>query len=227
MTTEKHQRHLVVDDAQNPDPAFAELYAQLPDAEGLEPWKGWALAARGEVLYLGIGAGRLAAPLAAAGIGLFGVDSHPGMLERLARRLPQVPVRLSRIEDLDLGRRFRLVIAPSSILNTDERLQGAARHLDVAGRLGIELTNPHWLTTGASPGVRVLDVRGREAEIELDYQLPGGRTVTQWSRFPLIWPEEVEPWLERNGLALRLLLGHPEEDLESSPTFFVLAAPTA
>src|ERR1700730_13684827 len=106
----------VRDDPSNPDKGFAQLYAQLPDATALWPWLELAQAAAPPLLYLGIGTGRLAVPLHAAGIELVGVDSHPGMLERLRRRLPGMELTQSRIEDLSLGRQFSLVIVPSNIL---------------------------------------------------------------------------------------------------------------
>src|ERR1700680_2391552 len=97
---------IVRDDPSIPDAGFAELYAQLPDATDLWPWLELARAAAPPVLYLGIGTGRLAVPLHAAGIDLVGVDSHPGMLARLRPRLPGTEVVESRIESLGLHRRF-------------------------------------------------------------------------------------------------------------------------
>ncbi len=97
---------VVRDDPSVPDEVFAELYAQLPDATDLSPWLELAKAATPPVLYLGIGTGRLAVPLRAAGIELVGVDSHPGMLSRARRRLPETELIHSRIEDLDLRREF-------------------------------------------------------------------------------------------------------------------------
>ena len=90
----------MVDDPRHPDPAFAEAYARLPEATELEPWLTWCRAAAGPALYLGIGAGRLAAPLAAAGVELVGVDAHPGMLGAVARRLPGIELHQSLIESL-------------------------------------------------------------------------------------------------------------------------------
>ena len=119
---------MVRDDPLDPDPGFAELYASFPDATDLEPWLGWCREAEGPVLYLGVGAGRLAVPLVAAGVDLVGVDAHPGMLDRLRGRLPAVDLVLARIEDLDLGGRFPLVIGPSGILGEPDCLAVAARH---------------------------------------------------------------------------------------------------
>src|SRR5438067_8350946 len=180
---------IVRDDPLAPDEGFAELYAQLPDATDLWRWLELAQAAAPPVLYLGIGTGRLAVPLHAAGIELVGVDSHPGMLARLRRRLPHTELIQSRIESLNLNRRFELVIVPSNILCLVQRVRGAASHLTSSGVLAFELTNPHWLRAGAGRGVRVQSFDGDGARIEIDYTLPDGRTVTQQAEVPLIWPD--------------------------------------
>src|SRR3989441_9614648 len=119
---------VVRDDPLEPDPGFAELYASLPDATDLWPWKDLALTARPPVLYLGTGTGRLAVPLHEAGVTLVGVDSHPGMLDSLRRRLPDTELIQSRIEVLDLGRRVHLVILPSNNISFSERLRSAVPH---------------------------------------------------------------------------------------------------
>ena len=116
----------VRDDPRHPDPGFAELYGRLPDANDLEPWLSLAHSVRRPVLYLGAGAGRLAVPLARAGIELVLVDAHPGMVAHLRRRLPDAEVHQSLIEELEVGRTFDLVIVPSSILERLELLRAAA-----------------------------------------------------------------------------------------------------
>lgn len=209
---------MVRDDPDHPDPGFAELYASFPDATRLEPWLGWCRAAAGPVLYLGIGAGRLAVPLVARGVELVGVDAHPGMLERLRARLPGAELVLARIEELDLGRRFPLVLGPSSILMEPARLAAAARHS--AGRVALELMNPHWLLDGEHPAVRVRGGAGGRVEIEVDY--PGGWTHRSEGR--PVWPEDVEEFLAGAGLTLELMRGQgPGARLAESPTYFVLA----
>jgi len=227
-------QRMVRDDPLDPDPGFAELYASFPDATDLEPWLGWCREADGPVLYLGIGAGRLAVPLAASGVELVGVDAHPGMLDRLRARLPAPPLGgrgvrggrqstsielvLARIEELDLGRRFPLVIGPSSVLESRDRLAAAARH--TTGRVAMELMNPHWLLEVQHPRVRVLEATGDRAEIEVDY--PG--RWTHRANVALCWPERIEPLLGRAGLTLELMRGRdPDADLDESPTYLVLA----
>jgi len=215
---------IVRDDPSIPDEGFAELYAQLPDATDLSPWLELANAAAPPVLYLGIGTGRLAVPLHAAGIELVGVDSHPGMIERLRRRLPATELIRSRIEDLNLGRQFALVIVPSNILCFVDRLRSAGDHVAADGSLAFELTNPYWLRAGASPGVRVQSFDGNGARFEVDYTLPDGRTVTQQADIPLIWPEEVENWIATvAGLKLHRLFARPDAEIVDAPSFYVVA----
>src|SRR5438128_11821106 len=124
---------IVRDDPSVPDEGFAELYAQLPDATDLSPWLELAQAATPPVLYLGIGTGRLAVPLHAAGIQLVGVDSHPGMLEWLKQRLPDTELVQSRIETMNVGRQFDLIMVPSHSLCVIGRLRAAARQLAAVG----------------------------------------------------------------------------------------------
>lgn len=214
---------IVRDDPSFPDEGFAELYAQLPDATDLSPWLELARDARPPVLYLGIGTGRLAVPLHAAGIELVGVDSHPGMLTRARPRLPDTELIHSRIEDLELGRRFSLVMVPSNILDTVERLRHATAHLAQDGLLAAELTNPHWLQAGAGKGVRVTAFDGNQARLEVEYALPGGQRYIQKGEVHLVWPDEVERWLASSGLTLRRMFSRDEGDLISSPTFFLVA----
>jgi Methyltransferase domain len=214
----------VRDDPSNPDAGFAELYAQLPDETDLWPWLELAQGATPPVLYLGVGTGRVAVPLSAAGIELVGVDSHPGMLERLRERLPLTELIQSRIEDLRVGRRFDLVIAPSNILYLVERLRRAADHLADGGTLAFELANPHWLRAGGGDGVRVRSFDGNGARLEVDYRLPNGRTITQHAEVAIVWPEEMDNWLTAAGLRLQRMFGQPDAELRDSPSFYVVAS---
>lgn len=210
-------RRIVRDDAERPDPAFAELYASFPDAVDLDPWLAWCRAAAGPVLYVGVGAGRLAVPLAAAGVELVGVDAHPGMLARLRERRPEMPLVEARIERLDLGRRFPLVVGPSGVLADPARLAGAARH--TSRRVGLELMNPHWLLAGGGRAVRVLDATSEWAEVEVDYS----QGWTHRARVRMRWPEDVDALLAGAGLELEVMSGQdPDADLEECPTYFVL-----
>jgi hypothetical protein len=214
----------VRDDPDRPDPAFAELYDRLPPAAVLEPWLSWCRAARPPVLYLGIGSGRLAAPLAAAGVELVGVDASAEMIARLHRRLPGIVVLHERLEDLPPGLAFDLVIVPSNLLTGRGSLEAAAAQVAPGGRLGFELLNPHWLRSGSTPGVRLLRDDGATADVEVDYRLSDGEVWTQEAiGMRLHPPEAVERRLEAAGLRLAWLGGAPGLELDESPTYFVLA----
>jgi SAM-dependent methyltransferase len=216
---------LVRDDPLHPDPRFAALYQRFPDATDLWPWLELARAASPPVLYLGVGTGRLAVPLEAAGIELIGVDSHPDMLEHLRQRVPSIELVEATVESLQLDRRFDLVMAPSNILYLVERLRGAARHVAPGGSVAIELANPHWLRDGPGDGVRVLDIDGDQASLEVDYRLADGGVVTQAAQISLVWPEEVENWLAAAGLKLARMFGARDCELAESPSFYIIAAP--
>jgi hypothetical protein len=155
-------------------------------------------------------------PLHASGVAIVGVDSHPEMLARLRSRATMELVQ-QRIEDLALGRGFDLVIAPSNILHTRQRLAAAALHAD--HRVALELVNPHWLLAGGGASVRVRAATDEQAEIEVDYE--GG--FTQVASVGLVWPESIHAFLEPAGLELELMRGHDGDSLQESPSFFVLA----
>ena len=210
----------VRDDPFHPDPGFADLYGRIPDAVDLEPWLTLSRSAKPPVLYLGAGAGRLAVPLVAAGIDLVVVDAHPGMVRRLRKRLPNVEIHESLLETLRLERSFDLIIVPSNILDRSELVVAAARHLAPRGRLAFELTNPHWLEAKRHSGYKVVRRRDNRAEVEVTY--PDG--TVQDGEIELIWPEDVEAFLATAGLQLVRLSGHTEAELDTSPTFYVVAA---
>jgi ubiquinone/menaquinone biosynthesis C-methylase UbiE len=124
-------------------------------------WQRTASGVRGPVLELGCGTGRIAVPLARAGINLVGIDRSGRMLARAARRAATVR---SRRRHLTLVRgdirhlpfapeRFGLVIGAYGILQSllsdpdlTTTLRSAARVLKPGGLLGIDLVPdvPRW-----------------------------------------------------------------------------------
>src|SRR5919201_5504443 len=101
-------------------------------------------------------------------------------------------------------------MAPSHVRSTKPALAGAARHLARAGRLAVELMNPHWLEAARDGRVRVSEFGRERAEIEVDYS--SGHTHVD--TVELVWPEEIEEWLAAAGL--RLVMLHARGDLASS-----------
>lgn len=101
-----------------------------------------SLAGEGPALELGVGTGRVALPLANAGIEVHGIDSSEHML-RILRGKPggdALSVVNGTMGDFDLGRRFPLIYAVFntffSLLTQDEQVacfECVARHLQPGG----------------------------------------------------------------------------------------------
>jgi SAM-dependent methyltransferase len=147
--------------------------------------------ARSPVVELGVGTGRIAVPVAAAGVPVIGVDSSARMLEVCRRRAEAAGVerlldlRLGDLRDPPVEERVRLVTSPfRSLLHleTDEdrraALEGARRLLEPGGRFVFDVFAPS------------------AADVE--------QTQGRWlEREPGIW-ERADWDLERRVLTLRV-----------------------
>lgn len=144
-----------------------------------------ALAAKGPVLELGCGTGRVLLPTALAGVPIEGLDVSPSMLEECRRKLAEAPpdvrrrVRLHQgnMRDFDLGRTFALVTIPfrpfQHLLTVDDQLsclRSIRRHLAPGGRLVFDLFNPS-LELLANRPVNVVQAEGEP------FTMPDGRQV--------------------------------------------------
>ncbi|MFP5068448.1 class I SAM-dependent DNA methyltransferase [Pseudonocardia nantongensis] len=110
-----------------------------------------ALAAGGPVCELAIGTGRLALPLAAAGIRVDGVEQSAAMIERLQAKPGggEPTVVHGDMAEVDLPGRYRLVfVAFNSLMNLTTQdaqvrcVTNAARHLDDEGVFVVENVCP-------------------------------------------------------------------------------------
>jgi SAM-dependent methyltransferase len=114
-----------------------------------------ARAAGGDVVELGVGTGRIAVPVAAAGIRVIGVDSSPGMLEVCAERAREAGVaelldlRQGDLRDPPVDERVPLVVCPFRsylhLLTEDDRRRAFAatlRLLVPGGRLVFDVFAP-------------------------------------------------------------------------------------
>jgi SAM-dependent methyltransferase len=121
------------------------------------------------VLEYGVGTGRIAIPLARAGIDVTGVDYSQAMLsglrEKLDREEPDVRKRVRIVRGdmrrVRIGRRFPLIVAPfNAILHLYERsdveqfLQRVRSHLGQKGRFVFDFSLPRADNLGADPNRR-------------------------------------------------------------------------
>jgi SAM-dependent methyltransferase len=109
----------------------------------------------GPILELGVGTGRVALPMANAGLKVTGLDTSSAMLRLLKRKItafpPREPVRLVRanMARFSLGRRFPLVIIPfrafQHLLTPEAQrscLTCVRRHLAAGGKFILDIFDP-------------------------------------------------------------------------------------
>ena len=149
------------DSAVNDDYAFvAELYDYVvPYATrgDVEFFVEESRAAKGSILEVGCGTGRVLIPTARAGLTIVGLDYSAAMLTRCRAKLEEEPADVrARVElhegdmrDFALGQRFALVTIPfrpfQHLLTVDDQLAcltSIHRHLEPGGRLILDLFNP-------------------------------------------------------------------------------------
>lgn len=130
---------------------YDEWYADVSDTEGTVA-RLTSLAAGRPVLELGIGTGRLALPLAAAGANVSGIDASPAMVARLAAKPggDRIDVTVGDMADVEAlappaGARFGVVFAAFNTLfnltdpTAQQRcLRGAAARLEPDGCVVVE-----------------------------------------------------------------------------------------
>lgn len=161
-----------IDDARTPDCDDGGTSDRL---SCLRFYQDLATSAGGEVLELCCGTGRIAIPLARAGVCLTGVDISIGMLDGFRRHLEgedaatRARIRLVQadIRDLALEKRdFPLAVIPFSSLMLLDSLEGqrraiqaVVRHLAPGGLLALDLINPFVLPLGGTESAEALESR--------------------------------------------------------------------
>ncbi|HEX9347212.1 MAG TPA: class I SAM-dependent methyltransferase [Gemmatimonadales bacterium] len=159
-----------------------------------------AKTARGPVLEVGCGTGRILLPIARAGGSITGLDGSPQMLERcranLAAEPPAVQGRVRLVVNdmraFDLGATYSLIIAPFRVVQhlttIDDQLQflaTVARHLAPGGgRLVFDVFNPRF--------DMLVNADGMEREDTPEQRLPDGRTFRRAYRIAGVrWLDQV------------------------------------
>lgn len=175
-----------------PDGCAVEVYRRFPP-DGEAELVHAAVLPGAAVLDLGCGVGRVAAPLAALGHQVVGVDESPEMLALLPAGIEGIR---SRIEDLALPARFGGVLLASHLVNTPDAraraglLGAAARHLAPDGLLVAQWNPPGWFAR-LRPGGRYAGSLGDVAtELEVLELTPDAvEAVVRYAVDDLCWEQ--------------------------------------
>jgi SAM-dependent methyltransferase len=150
MTSFTHESHGSGPGVITPDGCAVDLYVLLPPGRDPEVIHG-AIGAGASILELGAGAGRVTHALLRLGHPVVAVDESAEMLERVQGA---ETVR-SKIETLDLGRRFDAVVLASHFVNVPDRnwrlalLRACRRHVRDHGSVILQRHEPEWFDTAA------------------------------------------------------------------------------
>jgi SAM-dependent methyltransferase len=217
-----------VPDGGSPYDAIARLYDPWSRSvtEDVDFYVEEAVAADGPVVELGVGTGRIAVPVAKAGVGVIGVDSSAAMLDVCRERAAaagvaeRLDLRLGDLRDPPVSERVPLVTCPFRaylhLSGDDERrhaLHRAGELLVPDGRLVFDVFTP-----GADD---IAETHGRWLEREpgiferADWDT-SSRTLTlsvrddeRASTMTLAWlePEEWHALLEKTGFEVLACYG--------------------
>jgi SAM-dependent methyltransferase len=112
---------------------YDAVYARVRDGVDNEYYLSMMAAARGPVLEIGSGTGRLLREALRRGIDAWGIDANPSMVERCREQVPngaRERVSVADAVSMHLGRRFALVAAPFRVLSHVEAVEDQLRLLD-------------------------------------------------------------------------------------------------
>lgn len=133
---------------------YSPLLADGMDNPALEYFSALADKYGGPVLQIGVATGQFVLPIIRGGHDFVGIDLSESMLERVRTRVAQEPtevqarldLHIADMRDLDLDRRFPLIIMPGNVFlyNLTQRdqlatLTAMSRHLAADGVLAIEI----------------------------------------------------------------------------------------
>lgn len=181
-----------------------------------------ALAGDGSVLEFGIGTGRLALPLARAGVSVSGVDSSPAMLDLLRRKpgAEAIETVTGDFSDVRIDGQFDVVLIAlntiSYLLTQDDQVRcvaNAARHLPPGGTLVVEALVPSCSDAHsvrvlpAPPGTVALYTAVRDP---VSQRVEGSRLDITPERIEVrpephryVWPSELDLMARLAGLQRR------------------------
>ncbi|HZU71733.1 MAG TPA: class I SAM-dependent methyltransferase [Acidimicrobiales bacterium] len=158
-----------------------------------------SLAGEGPALELGVGTGRVAVPLAAAGVEVWGVDASPAMLEVLQAKPggDSVKTSVADFAAIDLASTFALVYVVFntffSLLTQPAQCQCVAavgRHLRPGGRFVIEAFVPDLAIFDRGQRVTVNAIDLDEVDMSVTRHDRAGQTVA--TQHIYLGPDRVE-----------------------------------
>jgi SAM-dependent methyltransferase len=220
---------LAMTDAEiSPYDSIASLYDRWNASvvEDVDFYVAEAVGSGGPVLELGVGTGRIAVPIAQAGVSVIGVDSSAPMLERCRERASAagagelIDLRLGDLRDPPVAEQVPLAISPFRaflhLLSNPERLLTLARIRELlrpGGRLVFDVFSPSSEDVAATHGRWIerepeiferADWDPAERRLTLSVRAPDGETSMN-----LAWLSQPE-WnelLEQSGFRVEACYG--------------------
>jgi SAM-dependent methyltransferase len=157
----------------------------------------------GRVLELGVGTGRLAAPMAAAGLRVTGIDSSQAMLDRIPTGSEVTSICGDMVDDLPSGPYDACLVAYNTIFNVlDEAQQQrcfteVAARLALRGRFVVEAIVPD-LDAPAGGDVSVRSMASDKVVLSVsDHRPEEQRTSGQFVEFTEAGGVRLRPWAIR------------------------------
>ena len=166
------------------DPVDYDL--EDPSDTGVAFYRTLAHETGGPVLEIACGTGRVAIPIAQAGIAVTGLDIVAGMIERARTKAAGLPASwvVADARAFDLAQRFRLIFLTGNsfqafVTNADQEalLQRVQSHLDERGVFAFETRNPLFTTVKTPRGLFVPLDTNVDEEVEASYINASGHEV--------------------------------------------------
>jgi SAM-dependent methyltransferase len=185
---------------------YDEWYADVTDVDATVDYMLRTVGSTGSVLELGVGTGRLAVPMAAAGLRVVGIDSSQAMLDRLADRDPNGVVEAicgHMVDDIPDGPFEGCLVAYNTLFNLlDATLQqrcfsAVANRLVSGGAFVVEAIVPDPdAPAGGDVSVRMISVDRVVLSVS-DHQPDDQRTTGQFVEFTEAGGVRLRPWAIR------------------------------
>jgi SAM-dependent methyltransferase len=184
---------------------YDAVYAQVRDGVDKAFYLERMAAARGPVLEIGVGTGRLFVEARRRGIDAWGIDVSPAMAERCRAKLPPEDRERVSIADatrLRTDRRFALVCAPFRVLSHVYETEDQLRLLDAVH--DALLPGGAFLFDLYVPSLELL-LEGMPERVDFDGEHAAGRRLRR-----MVSSRPADRWRQTNGVLMRFLWDEPD-----------------